>query len=262
MIGLKSLASMAAIASTALFTAAPALSDGVPRAAAPSAPAAAAPMEIPSLTSWSGPYVGADAGYTSGDVNGVFDSDGAHAPLNTLSTDGELYGAHLGYNFQTGNFVIGIEGDYTKVHGDDSLIDEEHDAQSVDLDDLASIRGTIGYSFGKVLVYATAGYGFADFELIVENGRPDSHRIARVEFDEEGAVYGAGLAFAIAPNVSLRAEYLRYDVGTRFNIADDDVSKISDADDGDFVEFDDIDVIRAGLTIHLGDLRREEAPLK
>lgn len=223
----------------------PALADGEP-----SGPAAA---YAPAGFNWSGLYVGLDGGYAWGDVEGVFDSAGADSALSTLDTDSGLVGVHIGYDHQIGNFVIGVEGDYMEAFEEDSLIDSEDDKQETGLESLTSIRGRLGYAFGPALIYATAGYAKADFELSVEN------ETGEVEFDEDGVVYGGGFAWALAPNVSLRGEYLRYDVdGGRVDLRQ---RVLPDNDEGDFVEFDDIEVVRAGLTFHL-NAPRHEAPLK
>ncbi len=75
---------------------------------------------------------------------------GGAAALISLEDDaGALAGVHLGYNWQSGARVLGIEGDADWA--DNSFRDY-----------LASIRVRLGHSFDRVLVYGTAGVAFAN----------------------------------------------------------------------------------------------------
>ena len=89
---------IAAVFIAATFASLPAAAADLPRAA-PTAPT----VFVPVFT-WTGFYVGANAGYGWGrltDPTGTF----------TTNLDGGLAGGQVGYNWQTGNWVFGIEGD-------------------------------------------------------------------------------------------------------------------------------------------------------
>ena len=73
---------------------------------------------------------------------------GAAALISLEDNAGALAGVHLGYNWQNGARVFGIEGDANWA--DESFRDY-----------LASIRLRLGHSFERVLVYGTAGVAFA-----------------------------------------------------------------------------------------------------
>src|SRR5687767_12569116 len=73
------------------------------------APAYVAPL----APSWTGFYVGLNAGYAFGDADWSAGAD--------RSPSGFLVGGTLGYNLQTGSWVWGIEGDMAWANVDDSV---------------------------------------------------------------------------------------------------------------------------------------------
>ncbi|NJM35472.1 MAG: hypothetical protein HC850_13060, partial [Rhodomicrobium sp.] len=73
---------------------------------------------------------------------------GAAALISFDNNSSVLGGIHLGYNWQDGARVFGIEGDA-------NLADEDF------RDYLATLRFRLGHSFDNVLVYGTAGVAFA-----------------------------------------------------------------------------------------------------
>ncbi len=70
---------------------------------------------------------------------------------------------------------------------------------------LGTVRGRAGYSFGNLMAYGTVGFAWSDTK----------YRSAFGATDETlgGWVIGAGAEMMIMPNVALRAEYLRYELG-------------------------------------------------
>lgn len=146
---------------------------------------------------WTGLYIGGHAGSATGDNNAV----GA-------------YGAHVGFNWQNAeNDVLGIEWENTGL-------------DAIDADALGSIRGRLGHSYGKTLIYASAGVGFLDSEEIVG----DEHVAA-------GFAAGVGFDYIFTPSVSLGLDVSYYSFNNLDNAAGDD----------------DLDVVTsyARLTFHL-----------
>jgi outer membrane immunogenic protein len=99
--------------------------------------------------SWARLYIGAYAGYGWASAPG-------------LDAQGGVGGVQIGYNFQTGNFVFGIEGDGALANISQTL---SGIAFGVPLsatftnDTLVSLRGRVGVALGNVLFYATGGGG-------------------------------------------------------------------------------------------------------
>jgi len=135
------------------------------------------------------------------------------------SLDGVVAGAQIGYNWQNGPIVYGLEADVSYADISDSIFGVE---LSVDL--LATARGRLGYLITpNILVYGTAGFGIVSFSgsvnLLGFRGSVDD--------TETDFVYGLGVEGKFANNMSARIEYLSF----------------SDLN---------VDVIRAGLNFKLG----------
>jgi len=202
----------------------------------------------PEVWSWTGFYVGGHAGYAWPGVSGLFDSGGANNSLSVLNIDGSLGGAQAGYNYQIQQFVIGIEGDYSWLKNSDSVTFEDgvsDDTVSAEIEYLASIRARLGWAWQNVLLYGTIGWGWTEYEF---SNAEQGVGFGKISLKEDGAVYGGGVEVGLTKSVLVRAEYLRYDVGTRKSLTN---PPIPDADTADFVRFDDIDVVRGAISFKL-----------
>jgi hypothetical protein len=80
------------------------------------------------------------------------------------NTDGVVGGIHAGYNWQSGQFVFGLEGDLegADIKGGYRLANTN--GTDYRLRDQASIRGRLGVAFNNSLLYVTGGVAFADIE--------------------------------------------------------------------------------------------------
>jgi outer membrane immunogenic protein len=197
---------------------------------------------------WNGLYVGLHGGYAWQGTSGVFDSNGDATSL-ALSLNGAIVGGQLGYNLQYGWFMLGFEADGSantergSVVNDATLLTSEQ--LNSDVGYLVTLRGRMGVAFDSILVYGTAGVAFARFKFTEDAPSAPFHGALRL--DNTGLVYGGGLEWALAYGVTVRGEYLHYNVGKSTAIP----ASFSDADPGDFVRFNDIDVARAGINISL-----------
>jgi outer membrane immunogenic protein len=197
----------------------------------------------PVRTAWHGLYVGVQASYNSVDADGGFDNAGTppHADFATFDLDGAGLGGQVGYNHRLGSFMLGVEADYSGLDIGDDVIDGEDDRQSLDISGFGSIRGRLGYVHNNsLLIYGTVGIGQLRGELTVENGDD------RLQFKETAVVYGGGVEWMLGKNVSVRAEYLRFDVDTAFDLRD-----LDDGDTGDRLGLTAVDTVRFGLNFHL-----------
>ncbi len=207
------------LASVALFGFAGAASAAdLPTRAAPPAPVfAAAPV-----FTWTGFYVGVNAGY--GWSNDDFDAFDA---ADIDDDGGFVGGAQVGYNYQIGSFVVGLEGDIQYVDfGREGVFNFEDENGEIlqgefeSSDWFGTVRARAGVAFGQALIYATGGFAFAD--------------------DANGWTVGGGVEYAFTNNLSAKIEGLY-------------VSLDADNDDGfDFDNDVDFGVVRAGLNFRFG----------
>ncbi len=176
------------------------------RRVAPVAPQVYTP---PAFT-WTGFYVGVNAGYGFGNIN----TRGIANPYG--KPDGFVGGGQLGYNYQIGQFVFGLEGDLQyadlKAGASAAGLGLVNDAK---IDFLGTVRGRAGVAFDRFLVYATGGYAYANSKAgltpvgAAALGIPG---VASVSNSHNGYAVGAGVEYAVTNNVTLRGEYLYVDL--------------------------------------------------
>jgi outer membrane immunogenic protein len=120
-----------------------------------------APAMAPLPASWTGWYIGAHAGVNwqqSSSTNNYTTTS-----ANVAHTDGSGFigGGQIGYNWQHGNSVFGVEGDFSWLGGGGSNSIPEPGKQSAfvsnKVDWLSTVRGRMGLAVGDTMVYATGG---------------------------------------------------------------------------------------------------------
>jgi outer membrane immunogenic protein len=175
---------------------------------------ALAPQTVATYT-WSGVYVGADAGYAWGDSTQDFDNLDYNVPLDPKGWFGGLY---AGYNYQlSNNVVLGVEGDFnfSGVDADGVRgvfgggVDPTYSYGS-DLKWSGSLRGRVGYAVDRFLPFVTGGVAVGRYEISQTAADPYSHTNTFT-----GWTLGAGVDYAMTDNVILRAEYRYTDFGDK-----------------------------------------------
>lgn len=179
---------------------------------------------------WSGFYIGGNIGYgwlgaehaeTNGGMYGATDANGK----------GFIGGAVLGYNLQTGPVVFGIEieGGYMDISGIGRGIPSSTKPyyQTVDVDSgfYGLAAGRLGFAFGRTLVYGKGGYAFLEGDAGQKTAKPGfkTHRSESLQ----GFVYGAGIEQTLSERVSVRLEWVRFNLndvtGNQESITDDPI---------------------------------------
>jgi outer membrane immunogenic protein len=198
----------------------------LPLRSVPPAPFYAAPV-----FTWTGFYVGVNAGCALHYKDTLKVQD-----LGAIGnkSDGFTGGGQIGYNYQFGagsGIVLGIEADaaYMGVSKTTSYegpyfgtITRFHSG----LDYLGTVRGRAGYAFGQFLVYGTGGFAYGGESdratLLQENvalGRLSSEGM------KTGFTYGGGVEYALPAGsflnflhssaATVKLEYLHYDLGSK-----------------------------------------------
>jgi outer membrane immunogenic protein len=218
---------------------------------------------------WGGFYGGFNLGYGMGTIKsrlpdigsipggGVTTSDPTSSAVN-----GPFAGLQLGYNFQRGPWVAGIEGDvqYGNISGPASIqslfitgggTTQSYIQQSYDtLNMFATLRGRLGYAFDRFLPYVTGG---AAVGMLRANGNtnaaidpPPSFFVASKPGDQyvPGWALGGGFEYGLSDGWSIKAEYLH--LGFREKHAADSSVGLEDFPRTK----SSFDIVRGGMNYH------------
>lgn len=182
---------------------------------------AKAPAYVAPVYTWTGPYIGISGGYGWGSSD--FSGGGS------LDPDGGLFGATLGYNWQMGALVTGIEGDISwsglKDSGTCTL-----GPCSVENNWLGTVRGRLGYNAGRWMPYITGGLAVGDIDARISG-------VGSSDKTKAGWTLGGGVEAQIAGPWSAKVEYLYVDLGNGDSIG------------GQRPDFT-TNIVRAGLNYH------------
>lgn len=168
----------------------------------------------PPVMNWTGFYIGGHAGLGVGQTSGNTDLGGLFSVQTDYDMNGALWGAHAGYNYQMGQTVLGIEGTWSglDLKGSDTCVVLLNCARKADW--LATLVGRVGFAFDRTMLYGLAGVAWSNVET---NVRDNIVGLLRLEGDAThvGWVVGAGLEYALSPNISARIEYNHVDLGSK-----------------------------------------------
>ena len=159
-----------------------------------------APVYAPIFT-WTGFYVGANAGYAWGQIDST--NLGLIGGGRFQDPDGFVGGGQIGYNYQMGQLVFGAEADFqgadlkaTAVSGLSSASNE--------VNYFGTVRARVGYAFDRFLPYVTGGFAYGNVK--------NKFTAPGVFFTDDNTQYGwtvgGGLEYAITNNWTAKVEYL------------------------------------------------------
>jgi outer membrane immunogenic protein len=164
------------------------------------------PPYVPAVPyyNWTGFYLGINGGGAFGNSNWTDPVDVAPGNFNVT---GGLIGGTVGYNYQIGSWVLGVEGDgdWANLSGTSfggGCINVGCTTQS---NWLATVRGRAGYAWDRVFFYGTAGGAFANVQAAA-GGLPFNSTT------QVGWTAGVGVEYAIWPNWTAKLEYLFVDL--------------------------------------------------
>jgi outer membrane immunogenic protein len=213
--------------------AAPAFAADMPARTYSKAPAYTAPEVV---YNWTGFYVGGHVG-------------GAFAGNNSLEGSGGRFmgGVQGGFDYQFAtNWVVGAEAQYSWLsNNSNGVLFPGANLITTTNNQLGSVTGRFGYTWGPALLYAKGGYAWRDNNNIGVSLAGVALPFSTDGGHKDGYTVGAGLEYMFAPNWSAKLEYQYYNfgsttftggppeiVGTRFN--------------------SDEHTIKAGLNYHFG----------
>jgi outer membrane immunogenic protein len=201
---------------------------------------------------WTGVYLGINAGYGTSNSDGssyctnaagVVTGPGCWASMPTgLSSSGGFVGGQIGANYQTGLFVWGVETDIQVAHINDGTgaldvtcctrtigplapVDPGQNyalTRAQNMDWFGTVRGRLGLAiWDRTLIYGTAGLMYAE-EVVNSNVvapasvAPPAGATYQAQSSgtHTGWVAGGGLEYAFTNAISAKVEGLYYNIGS------------------------------------------------
>jgi len=188
----------------------------------PAAPYTKAPAFAPVLFSWTGCYVGVEGGGNWGQSQQTARSGpNAGVPITgNFNLSGGIAGGTVGCNYQTSNFVFGIENDFSWTNkrgsAQDILPFDPAFTSSTREKWIDTLRGRVGFALDRFMVFGTAGAAFAGTDVTVSSPVFGTVTSAQTRTGWTAGVGGEWAALVESWGaVTLKVEYLHADFGTK-----------------------------------------------
>jgi outer membrane immunogenic protein len=191
----------------------------------------APPPPVVAAYNWTGFYIGGNCGgawgrTTSSSNDGGFDPVGVSALSYKVDSSGGTCGGQVGYNWQAGSLVLGVEGEGAWLGLKKTITGSGPDVTSANVDDLVAVKfdwyaaltGRLGIAVDRVLLYAKGGVAWTRVKNTASDLDGSPLVIDPTDFSSEsrsrtGWAAGGGLEYGLTPNWSVKAEYLFLDFG-------------------------------------------------
>ena len=151
-----------------------------------------APVRAATTYNWQVLYLGGNLGYQWGKVTN-----------SAVNPEGFMGGLGLGYNWQNGQLVYGLETDI-QLSGADNTVSGIKFSNPW----FGTLRGRGGFALNNVLIYGTVGLAYGSLRAESTGGGTESNTLG-------GWTAGVGLEMGLAPQWSVKAEYLYVDLASR-----------------------------------------------
>jgi len=186
------------------------------------APANAADMPVkaqvyktaPPVMSWTGCYIGANAGGGWGNSSWTDVSPpGPSANIGDPNFSGALGGAQIGCNYQSGVWVFSVEGmwDFANLTGNVPNPLNSQNIEQTKTDWLGTATARLGYAVDRSLLYVKGGAAWVhDDRTRINPANSFDFHDARTSV---GWTAGAGAEYMFAPQWSVKLEYNYIDLG-------------------------------------------------
>jgi outer membrane immunogenic protein len=174
-----------------------------------------APGGVAPAYDWSGFYVGVFGGGGFGNHNINNGTPTGFATfLNTYDSTGAVAGGEIGYNFQSGHYIVGVEatGFWSSIKGSDAsqqlgLIDADN------LREATTVVARGGITVDRLLLFFTGGWAYGD--ILHTNTNPGfTPAVDQFALTRSGLTAGGGIGYALTDNLIGKFEYRYFDFGT------------------------------------------------
>jgi outer membrane immunogenic protein len=178
-----------------------------------------APTMVPPPANWTGWYIGGNLGavWQQGHAAG----QGYRQSLSYTSSSNFVGGGQIGYNWQHGNFVLGLEADGSWLGGGGSVSGSIEGAvkgsagvltQSIKW--LSTVRARTGLVVGDTMAYVTGGVAFGKVDNTLNSGCPQCLPNIKSESGTRvGWAFGGGIEHMWDQHWTIGLEGLFVDLG-------------------------------------------------
>ena len=176
-----------------------------------------APAMIATVYDWSGFYIGINGGWGSSHNSWTNTAIGGVAitPVGEGSHDstGGTVGGQVGYRWQSGNWVFGLEaqGNWADFSGSNASLAALGATNRTKIDAFGLFTGQVGYAWNNALLYVKGGAAVTDNKY---EGLFAGTVLDRSTDTRWGGTVGVGLEYGFAPNWSVAVEYDHLFMGT------------------------------------------------
>jgi opacity protein-like surface antigen len=176
---------------------------------------------------WTGLYIGAYLGADWGFTSWTFVDDG---DTTNPRFAGVFGGGEIGYNYQVGKWIFGVEGDaaWTNAHGARPCPTGFFYSCEINMNWLSTATARVGYAYwDRLLTYVKGGAAIAQDRAKIgcnTNSQPTTVPLVGCPSQSDsktkaGWTVGWGTEFGLTRNVSVKSEIMYFDLGTdRYNV--------------------------------------------
>ncbi len=170
-----------------------------------------APAYVAAIYDWSGFYIGGNGGWgtshnswdATGPGGGFLGSEGSH------DSSGATAGGQIGYRWQAGQAVFGIEaqGNWADFRGSNVSAFLPADTNRTKIDSFGLFTGQIGYAWNNTLLYVKGGAAVVSEEYTSTSNLTGALLGSSSSDTRWGGTVGVGLEYGFTPNWSFAVEY-------------------------------------------------------
>jgi outer membrane immunogenic protein len=169
-----------------------------------------APPMIAAIYDWSGFYIGANGGWgSSRNCWDFLPVAGAVAPEGCHDATGGVAGGQIGYRWQSGGWVFGLEaqGNWADLRGSNVSQAFGGSINRSKIDAFGLFTGQVGYAWNNALLYVKGGAAVTDSRYDIRNAATNVLIANTGDQTRWGGTIGAGVEYGFAPNWSAGVEY-------------------------------------------------------
>jgi outer membrane immunogenic protein len=213
------------------------------------------------LASWGGLYIGGNTGSMVARNPSTYAIGPGGVPPNLetfdLAPTGYSGGVQIGYNWQAGMLVLGVEADIqgSTARDQDSCVLACTDAAGIiafnqRVSYFGTARGRIGYAIGPALFYATAGFAYGETKTDIWAAAFPPQQLFSFKHKGSGYAVGGGIEAPLqlfglfGPSWTAKTEYLYLDLGR----SSDSLAPFGSVDT--FTSRTQAHVFRSGINYH------------